>query len=285
LKSFELQQVSKNEKGRDNKNQIMLKSKFNIRLTKIFFLWILFTSAIFAQNKYNFNQFGEEVIDVIERPVKWNATEYGYLAAIVGVTYGLMHIDESVRTEMLKDTSWQGSVPLEIARYWGEPITSIMLGGGFLLHGILNDNTANKKLGFEITQSFIYSGTINQFFKIAFGRARPFTGLDAFQFHPFQSLQDKKWSFPSGHTTLAFSLSTVISQNTKSDFWKVAAFIPAFATAFSRVNYNKHWTSDVFLGAFTGYFVAKYLTDLHKSKEQNAEINTQTPLISIQLLF
>ena len=250
---------------------------------KSILLWFLIVTSIAAQNKYNFTQFGEEVKDVIERPLKWNVSEYGYLALILGSTYGLMHIDEMIRDEMLKDTSWQGSIPLEIGRFWGEPIPSAVLGAGFLLHGILNDNEANKKLGFEIAQSFIYAGTINQFLKIAIGRSRPFTGSNSFTFHPFQSLQDKKWSLPSGHTTVAFSLSTVLSQNAKSDFWKVAAYIPAFITAYSRVNYNKHWTSDVFLGSLTGFFIAKFLTDLHQRKEQNAPVNNQTPVISLQL--
>ncbi len=246
---------------------------------------LLISSVICGQNKYNFTQFGEEVKDVLERPVKWNISEFGYLALILGGTYGLMHIDETVRHEMLKDTSWVGSIQMEFGRWWGEPVPSALLAGGILLHGILSDNEANKKLGFELGQSFIYSTSITQFFKIALGRSRPYTGADAFTFQPFKSLSDSNWSLPSGHTTIAFSLSTVLSQNAKSDFWKVAAYVPAFITAFSRVNYNRHWTSDVFLGGFIGFLTAKFLTELHEQKENKSPVNNQSPLISLQLAF
>nr|MDA3861232.1 phosphatase PAP2 family protein [Melioribacteraceae bacterium] len=72
--------------------------------------------------------------------------------------------------------------------------------------------------------------------------------------------------------------------NTDNNYLKILAFLPAFLTATSRVYQNHHWASDVFLGAFIGYFTAKYITDLHKQNEVSPTI-TNTPLISLSLSF
>jgi hypothetical protein len=245
----------------------------------IIFLVNLSVSILQAQNKYDLKQLGDEAIKLIERPIKWNGAEYLLLGAIFGGTYGLMHIDEDVRDLMRADTSWRGSIPLEIGRYWGEPLPALVAGAGLLLQGIINKNTANKKLGFEITQSMIYSGTVNGMIKIVLGRARPFTNADAFTFLPMQSINDDDLS-------LAFSLSTVLAQNTQNNLLKTAAYIPAFVTAFSRVNYDKHWVSDVFLGAFTGYFIAKYVTGLHDRNSKYEQVGLPAmPIISLNVLL
>ena len=98
------------------------------------------------------------------------------------------------------------------------------------------------------------------------------------------AFKNANWSLPSGHTTVAFSLSTVLAANTDSYVLKTAAFIPAFLTAFSRVYQDHHWTSDIFLGAMIGYFVGKFVTNLHEEKELSPKI-AQIPLLSLSLSF
>jgi membrane-associated phospholipid phosphatase len=131
-----------------------------------------------------------------------------------------------------------------------------------------------------------YTAALTQVLKISFGRARPYTGKDPFTFKPFQSLADENWSLPSGHTSLAFSFSTILAMNTESDLLKGLAYLPAFMTAFSRIYYNKHWISDIFMGAFIGYFVGRFVADLHKTKEETyIEPQTHRPVLSISLSF
>ncbi len=248
------------------------------------FLLVLSAISLFAQNSYNLRQFIDETGDFATQPLKWQAKDFLTLGAIIGGTYGLMHLDETIRRQMLKDTSWRGSIPLELGRYWGEPATPLLIGSGLMIIGANHENNSSMKLGFEILQAFSYSVAINGALKILIGRARPSTGKDAFTFKPAQSLQNKFWSLPSGHTTVAFSLSTVLAENTESTGLKVLAYMPAFVTALSRVNYNRHWLSDVFLGGFSGYIIAKYVTKLHK-QEKSPALNNQTPLISFSMQF
>lgn len=259
-----------------------------IPITSRFLIIIfIFTGlSIHSQSKYNLSQFGNETGELIRQPLDWQTIDFVKLGAVLGATYGLMHIDESIRDIMLEDTSWRGSVPLEFGRYWGEPATSLLLGSGLLIIGANHDNKSHQKLGFEILQSFAYSVVVNGSLKIILGRARPSTGADAFTFKPAQSLQNDYWSLPSGHTTIAFSLSTVLAENTESTVWKIISYAPAFITALSRVNYNRHWVSDVFLGGLSGYFIAKFVTEMHNADSRTKSVNlNQTPLISLRLQF
>ncbi len=112
--------------------------------------------------------------------------------------------------------------------------------------------------------------------KISFGRERPRQNSDPFSFHPFSFEGDNFLSFSSGHTAFAFSLSTVLANNTENNYLKVIFYIPAFMTAFSRVYQNHHWFSDVLFGGVVGFSIAKFVTGLHKIKnhQQNNLINS-----------
>lgn len=252
----------------------------------LLFILLLIYSTSAAQLNYDLKQFGEETVDFIKQPSNWDGDDYLTIALIAGGTFSLMFVDDAVRSEMIKDRSYVGSVPLEFGRYWGEPITHIGLGAVLYIHGLIADNNTTKKIGYEIGQSMIYTAALTQVLKISFGRSRPYTERGPFSLKPFQSLDEENWSLPSGHTSLAFSLSTILAHNTDSDFLRVLSYIPAFMTAFSRSYYDKHWTSDVFMGAFIGYFVGKFVVDLHRDKEnmQGAQ-NMHKPIISLSLTF
>ena len=107
----------------------------------------------------------------------------------------------------------------------------------------------------------------------------------AWDFNPLYLTPNDFWSYPSGHTTSAFALSTTLAESVKADWLKVLCYVPAFTTAFARIYENKHWASDVFAGAFIGYFVAKFFTDLHKKDDIIPHEEPPTPLINFSIPF
>ena len=239
--------------------------------------------SLFSQNKYDWEQFGNEAGDYYSAPLNWDKNDFLTFGLVVVGNIGLMQFDDSIKDEFSKINSTKKNWLMEAGRIWGEPIPSLALSGILLIHGYTANDETTKKIGFEIGQSFLYSVSVTSGLKIILGRARPYTGLPSTTFSPF-SLNDSNWSHPSGHTTIAFSLSTVLAANTNNDALKVLAFIPAFLTATSRVYQNHHWASDVFLGAMIGYFTGKFVTDLHQQNEVSPIIYT-TPLVSLSLSF
>ncbi len=230
-------------------------------------LFFILLSNIQSQNQYNLTQFKNESLEFIKQPTKWQSSDWLKLGITGAAAFALMQIDQPVRSEFMKDRSYVKSFPIELGRMYGELYSPLVFAGAFSLNGILNNDKTSKKIGYEIIQTTIYAGAITTALKLAFGRARPFTEKGSNSFGSWSMFDDSFHSFPSGHTTIAFSISTVLANNSKSNVLKVLCYIPAVLTALSRVYHDKHWTSDVFLGGLIGFTVGSWVTSIHDEKE------------------
>ena len=248
-------------------------------------VWILACTTILpAQNRYDVSQFGNETVEFIKQPLHWEGNDWLNLGLVTAGTVLAMQLDQPVRDAMLKDRSYYESTPIEFGRLWGDNYTTIAAAAGFALHGILAGDRSTQKVAFEIAQSALYAGGITAALKLALGRARPFTNRGASVYQPFTIFDDAYYSLPSGHTTLAFALSTVLSRNAGSSTLKVIAFLPAALTAFSRIYQDYHWTSDCLLAGIIGYAVATWVVDQHDRDESPVSVSSIYPL-TIRIVF
>ena len=243
-----------------------------------FLLIIACENPLFSQNKYNLVQFRDETVDFIKQPVKWDGNDWLKLGLISAGTFLVMQADQPIRDALMKDQRYDKSFPVEFGKLWGETYSTAIVAGAFGVHGILTDDKTTKKVGFEIIQAALYSGGITSVLKFAFGRARPYMNKGSAEYQPFTLLDDGFHSFPSGHTTLAFALSTVLSRNAQSTTLKVLAYLPAALTMFSRVYQDYHWTSDCLFSAVVGFVVATWVVDLHDQKESPVHLSSIYPL-------
>jgi hypothetical protein len=235
-------------------------------------------NALFAQNKYDLVQFRDETIDCILRPTKWDGGDWLRLGLVGAATYLTMQVDQPARDAVMRDRSFSSSGVVAMGKFWGGPYPTIALAGAFGLHGLLTENRTSGKIGFEIVQAALYSGGVTTALKVAFGRARPYTNEGRASYKPFTFLDDGYHSLPSGHTTWAFALSTVLSRNAESNGLKVLAYVPAALTMVSRVFEDDHWASDCLLGAVVGYVVATWVVDVHEQKESVVQVSSVYPL-------
>ncbi|TSA25448.1 MAG: phosphatase PAP2 family protein [Ignavibacteriales bacterium] len=259
----------------------LIQKKLFFMIKKFFYpllVLILLSSQSFAQNKYDISQFYNESIHFVKQPLNWEGSDWLKLGLVSAGTILAMQADQPIRDAVLRDQSFNGTVPELIGRYWGRGYATIFFAGAFGLHGLITDDQTTKKIGFEIVQATIYAGAITQFLKMTLGRARPYTNEGTRNYHPFSLWNDDYHALPSGEVTLAFSLSTVLSKNSKSDLLKIICYLPAVLTMASRVNRDMHWSSDTFLAAAIGYFVGDWVTNLHERQESAVEISAVYPL-------
>ncbi|MHB1688695.1 MAG: phosphatase PAP2 family protein [Ignavibacteriaceae bacterium] len=249
---------------------------------KLLLSLLIFTiceSSVFAQLKYTFSQFGNETVDFVKQPAKWDGSDWLKIALVGAGTFLVAQADQPIRTAVLKDQSYYNSVPIVSGRMWGEIYSPIVLFSGFAIYSLLADDIGARKIAYEIGQASLYAGALSFILKLAIGRSRPYLNEGTSFFRPFSSIfsQDNK-SMPSGHSTVAFILSTVLSRNAGSPVLKVLAYLPAVLTMISRVYQDQHWTSDTFAGAALGYFVGTWVVDQHEQSNSPVKITNAFPI-------
>ncbi len=157
----------------------------------------------------------------------------------------------------------------------------IFLGStlGFLIGGlVLQDNELlhTSRLIFE---SSIITGAITYWGKGFFGRSRPFTGEGPQQFDLFKFSKKTAYrALPSGHTSSAFAIMTIIAKQYPRWWIKYPAYGIATGVALQRMDDRKHWASDVIVGGAIGYWVSKTLAERHQSVDSRYQI---MPFLSV----
>jgi membrane-associated phospholipid phosphatase len=89
--------------------------------------------------------------------------------------------------------------------------------------------------------------------KVFLGRPRPEQSLDADGYVPFSG----QAAMPSGHSAMAFAMATSLSDDIHRPWASVGLYGMATAVAWSRINDNRHWLTDVTAGALVGITSAK----------------------------
>jgi membrane-associated phospholipid phosphatase len=76
-------------------------------------------------------------------------------------------------------------------------------------------------------------------------------------------------SFPSGHTANAFALATVVAMQYRDEPWvPVLAYTVAASVGLSRMVLDRHWASDVLIGAVVGHFVSRLVVRNHRRRQR-----------------
>lgn len=117
-----------------------------------------------------------------------------------------------------------------------------------LAHGYLS---RNEKLYVASTETIAALGLTyihTNLLKLTFQRDRPYISIPEIQ--PYY--QPSGFSFPSGHTSLAFSLATSISLNYPKWYYIVPSYLYAAGIGYSRINLGVHYPSDVIIGGIVG---------------------------------
>ncbi len=138
-----------------------------------------------------------------------------------------------------------------LGNHLGNPAYSLPVLAALYATGRLSHHPALSVAARDAVAGLIATGVANGALKAGVGRARPYTGADGDEFHPFTL--DNRWqAFPSGHTAVAFSLATMVAEETHGFLPAALAYGAAGVVGWSRIYGDNHWASDVVAGAVTG---------------------------------
>jgi membrane-associated phospholipid phosphatase len=128
-----------------------------------------------------------------------------------------------------------------------KPIAVAVPLGLFAGYLITHDKSLGKD-ALETGMSVAISSIVTQSLKMLVERPRPYeTHSDI-----YPDEIDNGYSFPSAHTSLAFSTATSIMLISKKWYYTVPAFAWATGVGYSRMYLGQHYPSDVFVGALVG---------------------------------
>jgi membrane-associated phospholipid phosphatase len=123
-----------------------------------------------------------------------------------------------------------------------------------------------KRLFTELLYSHWIAGAIRGATNRAVGRSRPDNRRGARDF-----ALDGGTSFPSGHASTAFQVAAVLSHHADYTPASIVLYGLAGSVAWQRVFSEKHWASDVWLGAAYGWAVAQLVIRLHEEEALQIE--------------
>jgi len=186
-------------------------------------------------------------------------------AAFAGLTVAMFpadrHIAGQLQDEDLQHLHWADQAAKSVE--WITSPGAYVIGGSLYAFGRIAHRPDVADLGWHGTEAVLISSGITGLLKGTLGRARPFVTSDtnARDFKIFKGFSDSdRQSFPSGHTTTAFAAASAVTSEMRRLYpqyvWAVAPVMYGGATlvGISRMYHNKHWASDVVLGAAVGTF-------------------------------
>ncbi len=198
---------------------------------------------------------------VVTAPARWDEADWrkvGWTSlAVLGTA---VVIDRPWRDEMRRHSG--NDVFLKQVERFGSQYAPVVLGG-FYLAGIAGDNRNAVEVAQDgLAASIIASGLISTTIKLTVGRSRPRDNVGVAHFQPFS---DPNASFPSGHTTEAFALASVISNHYDEPWVGYTAYSVAGLVGVARTYHDAHFASDVLLGAVIGTLVGNSVVAHNKS--------------------
>ncbi len=191
---------------------------------------------------------------------------------------GLAYLADEAARDAVRGRGPQGNALLDgIASYgnlFGSPgvlmLSAAMYGGG-----LVTKRPAIAASGLRGIEAIAVSGVVTGLIKAAAGRTRPDSSFgDHAQFKWMRGHYEggDYRSMPSGHATAAFAFATAVHLEVKrrapahARWVGAVSYASAAATAYARMHDDRHWLSDVVVGAGIGSVTAAAIHRWHATR-------------------
>jgi membrane-associated phospholipid phosphatase len=197
------------------------------------------------------------------------------IAGAIGLTYGF---DTEIRDTIQKNRSKGVDKAADAGSFIGDPflhlgVAALVYGGG-----ILAESPRWQETGEMLGEALFLTDAAILTLKEATGRGRPNVTVDKGDFRPF-AFRSGYDGFPSMHTGSSFAVAAVLARRSESVSVAVISYSAAVLVAFSRLNQDKHWASDLLAGAAIGELSGRVVTSFHASKRKEQRI-TFLPVVT-----
>ncbi len=214
---------------------------------------------------------------VVQAPLHFSNQQWLTTAGVLGITSAFFAVDKDIRKFSLEHRHRCFDRIFQIDEVYGKGYTVLFTGGLYGL-GLAFNKPDLRMTGLRATEALVFASMITGAGKIVIGRRRPNAGESQLVFKPMR-WNYRYQSLPSGHTTAAFAVSTVLANSLDNTGWKVFCYGAAGAVGAARIYHNRHWWSDVLLGAALGHVVALKVMSIDSAPKADKKCRL-TPFVS-----
>lgn len=227
------------------------------RLVSPLLLLALSPTLLISQEAKPFQNFPREQIHLWTSPLRVERKQLPWLIAFGAGAAALIAADKHI-SHQLPNSEAQIRWGTRLSRT-GSSYAVLAFGGGLLAASAIRHDTRMRRTAFASVESLGHSLAITYGLKLITSRERPGTGSG--QGHFWSGYGDAfggNKSFPSGHSMESWAVASIIAHE-----YKDKAYVPWLAYGFasmvsaSRVAAQRHYISDVAVGAAAGYFIGK----------------------------
>lgn len=218
-------------------------------------------------------------------PFRFSSDEWLITAGILGGSFLLFSLDQEITDGVGRETIgtlnndfWDFPTSYGIIPYATVFSLSTYAAGLFIRN---DDIRITGRLLFE---SLTISGVGIMLMRYAAGRTRPYYNKGEWAFKGFQTNNEYQ-SFPSGHTCVAFALSTVLAERFDNTWARIGFYGVASLTATARVINNQHFLSDVVWGALLGFGAGMYVVNKEKGSSGESSLSVLPGFNGISVVY
>lgn len=247
---------------------------------------------------------GSNFKQMANTPFQLKRKDWAKVGLFTLVTSGLSVVNKPVNRFAVKldaKNKSVGDVSKFITNFGG--LYEVYTLAGLYTYGAIFKAQKEKTTTVLATQAYLTAGAVQVVTKFLTGEQRPNyydpeTGQNNPTFHgPFNRFKKdangnkpNKYSyssFPSGHTTGAFAAATVFAiEYREKPLIPIISYTAASLIGLSRITENKHWATDVFVGAALGYLSGKQVVNnYHRYAELRDPKNEKKKSVSLNLQY
>jgi membrane-associated phospholipid phosphatase len=189
--------------------------------------------------------------------------DLAWLGAGTAASLALMQADSRIARSFRRGSLQESSALLSVADGYALVNEKSLFAAGVLTWAgaRLVHAPAAADVALHTTEAIFVSSAVSTVIRGTLGRSRPFvTGqADAFDYHPGQGFRELKYrAFPSIHSSAAFSTAAALTAEMQERRMPSVRFVgPVLYTlaagpGLARMYHDKHWASDVLMGAVLG---------------------------------
>lgn len=254
-------------------------------LRKSIFVWLILLISppgTFAQtdsaNPKFFNSFLKDGKQILIAPFHWDKKDVANLTLATGATAFVMLYDEKLQSFVVRNQNKGlekfGDLVIDP---FGNGLYALPILGGIYLSALSSGNKYDKNMMLLSLEGFIFSAGLATGSKILAGRDRPVYSYPWYAHNFNGPLNDfpADGSFVSRHTSVAFTLATILSRGygQEKKWVPIVAYSLASMVALSRSYQQEHWASDVLGGAILGYVTGRFVFDLNYNRVRDSKVN------------